>query len=110
MKKPVAGSKEGAAEENKEGAKEEQTQAENKELTEEQKKKMEEIKAFNKLTPDEQKDVLAKRVATKKIRCKNWPNCKDPTCIFAHPTQTVSIYIKHLINFITVIFIVPIFP
>ena len=109
----MVGSKDGTAEENKEnkeGAKEEQPQEENPELTEEQKKKMEEIEAFNKLTPEEQKEVLAKRVATKKIRCKNWPNCKDPTCIFAHPTETVSIYFKYLIYFITVIFIVPIFP
>ena len=96
--------------ENKEGAKEEHPQTENQELTEEQKKKIEQIEAFNKLTPEEQKEFLAKRVATKKVRCKNWPNCKDPTCIFAHPTETVSIYFKHLINFITVIFIVSIFP
>ena len=34
---------------------------------------------------------MAKRVATKKVRCKNWPNCKDPNCIYAHPTETVSI-------------------
>ena len=68
---------------------------------------MEQIEAFNKLTPEEQKEYLAKRVPTKKVRCKNWPNCKDPTCIFAHPTETVSIFFKHLINFI---FIVPIFP
>jgi hypothetical protein len=90
-KKPMAGSKDATAEENKEnkeGAKEEQPQAENQELTEEQKKKMEEKEAFNKLTPEEQKEFLAKRVATRKVRCKNWPNCKDPTCIFAHPTET----------------------
>ena len=33
---------------------------------------------------------LEERVATKKIRCKNWPACKDPNCIYAHPTETVS--------------------
>jgi hypothetical protein len=57
---------------------------------------MMELEAFNKLTPEEQKEVLAKRVATKKVRCKNWPNCKDPNCIFAHPTETVSNYIIKL--------------
>ena len=63
------------------------------EMTEEQKKKMMEIEAFNKLTPEQQKEVLSKRVASKKVRCKNWPNCKDPTCIFSHPTETVSLLI-----------------
>ncbi len=43
------------------------------------------------MTPEEQKDILAKRVATRKVRCKNWPNCKDPNCIYAHPIETVSI-------------------
>ncbi len=95
--------------ENKEGAKEEQPEAQNQELTEEQKKKMEEKEAFKKLTPEEQKEILDKRVATKKVRCKNWPNCKDPTCIFAHPTETVSIFFLNLI-IITAIFIVSIFP
>ena len=63
---------------------------------------MMELEEFNKLTPEEQKEVLAKRVATKKVRCKNWPNCKDPNCIFAHPTETVSNYIlynKIIFNF-----------
>lgn len=46
--------------------------------------------AFKTLTPEEQKAILSKRVSEKKIRCKNWPNCKDPNCIFAHPTETVS--------------------
>ena len=50
------------------------------------------MEEFNKLSPEEQKDILSKRVATKKVRCKNWPNCKDPNCIYAHPTETVSIY------------------
>ena len=45
---------------------------------------------FNELNPEEQKDLLSQRVAEKKIRCKNWPNCKDPNCIYAHPTETVS--------------------
>ena len=60
-----------------------------KELTEEENKKLMEQKAFEKLTPEEQKEVLAKRVPTKKVRCKNWPNCNDPTCIYSHPTETV---------------------
>ena len=60
------------------------------ELTEEQKKNLVDIEAFNKMTPEEQKKILEKRVATKKIRCKNWPACKDPNCIYAHPTETVS--------------------
>ena len=45
---------------------------------------------FEKLSPEEQKEILSKRVATKKIRCKNWPNCTDPTCTYSHPTETVS--------------------
>lgn len=49
-----------------------------------------EQEAFQKLTPEEQKDILNKRIPTKKVRCKNWPNCKDPNCIFAHPTETVK--------------------
>ena len=48
------------------------------------------------MTPEEQKDILAKRVATRKVRCKNWPNCKDPNCIYAHPTETVSINIYYI--------------
>ena len=35
-------------------------------------------------------EALSQRVAQKKIRCKNWPNCKDLNCIYAHPTETVS--------------------
>ena len=50
---------------------------------------MMEQEAFAKLTPEEQKEILNKRIPSKKIRCKNWPNCKDPSCIFAHPTETV---------------------
>ena len=49
-----------------------------------------EQEAFAKLTPEEQKDILNKRIPTKKVRCKNWPNCKDPNCVFAHPTETVK--------------------
>ena len=59
-------------------------------LTEEKKANLIDIEAFNKMTPEEQKKILEKRVATKKIRCKNWPACKDPNCIYAHPTETVS--------------------
>ena len=65
---------------------------------------MEEIEAFNKLTPEEQKEILAKRVATKKVRCKNWPNCKDPNCIYAHPTETVSIIFLIIFNYFILIF------
>ena len=43
------------------------------------------------MTPEEQKSILEKREAKKKIRCKNWPNCKDPNCEYTHPTQTVRI-------------------
>ena len=42
------------------------------------------LEEFNKLSQEEQKEILAKRVATKKIRCKNWPGCKDPNCIYTH--------------------------
>ena len=45
------------------------------------------------MTPEEQKSILEKREAKKKIRCKNWPNCKDPNCEYTHPTQTVRINI-----------------
>jgi hypothetical protein len=76
-----------------EGKEQEENKVENKnskELKEEQKKNLVDIEAFNKMTPEEQKKILEKRVATKKIRCKNWPACKDPNCIYAHPTETVS--------------------
>ena len=49
-----------------------------------------EKEAFEKMTKEEQKEVLSKRVATWKVRCKNWPNCNDPTCIYSHPTEQVS--------------------
>lgn len=49
--------------------------------------------AFSKLSPEEQKEMLEKRVPKKKVRCKKWPNCKDPNCEYAHPTETVSNYI-----------------
>ena len=61
-------------------------------LTEEKKANLIDIETFNKMTPEEQKKILEKRVATKKVRCKNWPSCKDPNCIFAHPTETVSLF------------------
>ena len=94
-KKPTNINKDVAKEEAKEikgEAKEEQPKNENTENVEEQNKKIIEMEEFNKLTPEEQKDTLSKRIATKKVRCKNWPNCKDPNCIYAHPTETVSIY------------------
>ena len=49
------------------------------------------------MSKEEQNEILSKRVATKKARCKNWPNCKDPNCIYAHPTQTVSINFNFII-------------
>jgi hypothetical protein len=84
-------------EEKKENGNQEENKIENKEeknteLTEEQNKNKVNIEEFNKLTPEEQKEVLSKRVATKKIRCKMWPGCKDPNCIYAHPTERVSIF------------------
>ena len=58
------------------------------------------MEAFNKMTQEEQKKILDSRIASKKVRCKNWPSCKDPNCIFAHPTETVSLYnIYIMINF-----------
>ena len=72
---------------------EENKQESNKEVNEEQKKNLIDLEEFNKLSPEEQKKILEKRVATKKIRCKNWPSCKDPNCIFAHPTETVRFII-----------------
>ena len=60
--------------------------------------KLIEIESFYKLNQEEQKEILSKRVPTKKIRCKNWPNCNDPNCIYSHPTETVNI------NFIYIIF------
>ena len=92
-------SKKESTEENKEKAElqpeqqsqEQQSQNAEGEIPNEEKKNLIDQEAFNKLSPEEQKDILAKRVATKKVRCKNWPNCKDPNCIYAHPTETVSI-------------------
>ena len=72
--------------------KEVQPKNEKAENAEGQDRKIIEMEEFNNLSPEEQKDLLSKRVATKKVRCKNWPNCKDPNCIYAHPTETVSIF------------------
>ena len=76
-----------------EGKTNEENKQENKEANEEQKKNLINLEEFSKLSPEKQKKILDKRVATKKIRCKNWPSCKDPNCIFAHPTETVRIII-----------------
>ena len=57
-------------------------------MTEAQKKKNEEIEAFNNMTKEEKNEFLEKRVASKKVRCKNWPNCKDPVCEYVHPKET----------------------
>ena len=51
-----------------------------------------EQETFSKLSPEEQKEILNKRIPKKKVRCKNWPNCKDPNCEFSHPTETVKIF------------------
>ena len=56
------------------------------------------------MSPEEQKEVLSKRVATKKIRCKNWPNCNDPTCEYSHPTETVSIILLLIFFYISALF------
>ena len=45
------------------------------------------------MSEEEKKKILDNRVATKKVRCKNWPGCKDPNCIYTHPTGTVSLMI-----------------
>jgi hypothetical protein len=60
----------------------------NTEPTEEDKKNKEITEEFNKMNEEEQKVFLEKRVPTKKVRCKNWPGCKNPTCEYTHPTQT----------------------
>ena len=62
----------------------------NTEPTEEDKKNKEITEEFNKMNEEEQKVFLEKRVPTKKVRCKNWPGCKNPTCEYTHPTQTVK--------------------
>jgi len=28
----------------------------------------------------------------KKVRCKKWPGCKNESCEYAHPKETVTIY------------------
>ena len=61
------------------------------------------------MTPEEQKKILEQRVATKKVRCKNWPGCKDPNCIYSHPTETVSIIINFNFFNLIYIYIVPTF-
>ena len=93
----------GNAEDNKEiqeGTQEVINKEENKDgnqATEEQKQNQIDVESFNKMTPEEQKKILEKRVATKKVRCKNWPGFKDPNCIFAHPTETVSFILYFII-------------
>ena len=93
----------------KEGGQEVINKGDNKDenqVTEEQKKNQIDVEAFSKMSPEEQKKILEKRVATKKVRCKNWPSCKDPNCIFAHPTETVSFIIFIYFYYI---YIVPLF-
>ena len=114
--KPEGESKKENPEENKEKAelqpeqKDQEHPTENKEgeTATEEKKNLIDEEAFKKLSPEEQKDILDKRVASRKIRCKNWPNCKDPNCIYAHPTETVSL-IKYLIILFILINLVPSF-
>ena len=67
------------------------------------------LEEFNKLSQEEQKEILSKRIPVKKVRCKNWPNCNDPNCIFTHPTETVNnnfyIYILFLVSLFSKLFI-----
>ena len=114
--KPEGESKKENPEENKEKAelqpeqKDQEHPTENKEgeTATEEKKNLIDEEAFKKLSPEEQKDILDKRVASRKVRCKNWPNCKDPNCIYAHPTETVSL-IKYLIILFILMNLVPSF-
>ena len=56
------------------------------------------------MTLEEKKAILEKREAKKKVRCKNWPNCKDPNCEYTHPTKTVRIIniIKKIKNLVSI--------
>ena len=94
----------GKQEGEQEGKSNEENKQENKEATEEHKKNLIDLEEFSKLSPEEQKKILDKRIATKKIRCKNWPSCKDPNCIFAHPTETVRLI------FYNIFYLVSLFP
>ena len=78
---------------NRNKKKEDQPVENKKEENPEEKKNIIDEETFNKLSKEEQNEILSKRVATKKVRCKNWPNCKDPNCIYAHPTETVRIFL-----------------
>jgi hypothetical protein len=84
FKKKIKTSKTEATSQNKE------SEVNNTEPTEEDKKNKEITEEFNKMNEEEQKVFLEKRVASKKVRCKNWPGCKNPTCEYTHPTQTVK--------------------
>lgn len=38
----------------------------------------------------------------KKVRCKNWPNCKEAGCEYSHPTQTVlMLFLTYLVSFLS---------
>ena len=60
------------------------------------------------MTTEQQKEALSKRVAIRKVRCLNWPNCNDPTCLYTHPTETVS---QNLLKIqIKILLLVSLFP
>ena len=80
-------------EQNQEVQNVENTKTEEKEnvQNDEEHKNIIDTESFKKMSQEEQKQILEKREAKKKVRCKNWPNCKDPNCEYTHPTQTVRI-------------------
>lgn len=41
---------------------------------------------------ENQNNAPTEPVQKKKTRCKNWPNCNDPNCLYTHPTETVSLF------------------
>lgn len=67
-----------------------------------------EKEAFEKMNPEEKKETLEKRVAEYKVRCKNWPNCTNPTCKYSHPSEQVSLFLLQKLNYNFVL--VSIFP
>ena len=45
----------------------------------------------------------------KKVKCKRWPMCKNETCEFAHPKETVRNFFKKIL-IINLSFLVSLFP